>query len=97
MEPGEAMTPRPRRAPLTERIDRFQRAHPELRIAAPWATRSGLWEVSVHGKADTTAYDNGHRMMDTLEARYPETTPWKCPRRDAPQSPDKGVGTVRDR
>jgi hypothetical protein len=57
------------RAPLTDRLDRFQRAHPELRIAAPWATRSGLWEVSVHGKANTTQYDNGHRMMDTLEAR----------------------------
>jgi hypothetical protein len=58
------------RAPLIERVDRFQRAHPELRIAAPWATRSGLWEVSVRGKADTTQYDNGHRMMDALEARY---------------------------
>jgi hypothetical protein len=60
------------RAPLTERIGRFRQRHRELRIAAPWATRSGLWEVSAHGKADTTAYDNGHRMMDTLEARYPE-------------------------
>jgi hypothetical protein len=60
------------RAPLTERIDRLQQRHRELRIAAPWATRSGLWEVSVHGKADTAAYDNGHCMMDTLEARYPE-------------------------
>jgi hypothetical protein len=66
MEPGEAMTP------LTARIDRFQRAHPEYRIGAPWATLSGLWEVSVHGKADTTQYDNGHRMMDALEARYAE-------------------------
>lgn len=66
------MTPQADRAPLTERIDRFQQRHRELRIAAPWATRSGLWEVSVHAKADTTAYDNGHRMMDTLEARYPE-------------------------
>ena len=56
--------------PLTERIDRLQRAHRELVIGAPWATRSGLWEVSVRGKADTTFYDNGHRMMDALEARY---------------------------
>jgi hypothetical protein len=70
MEPSEAMTPD--RASLTERLDRFQRAHRELRIAAPWATRSGLWEVSVYGKCDTTQYDNGHRMMDALEARYSE-------------------------
>lgn len=66
------------RAPLTDRIDRFQRAHPGFRIAAPWATRSGLWEVSVHGKADTTAYDNGFRMMDTLEARHPEDARTDC-------------------
>jgi hypothetical protein len=79
MESCDIMTPQPGRAPLTDRIDRFQRAHPELRIAAPWATRSGLWEVSLHGKADTTAYDNGHRMMDTLEARYPEDTPQEMP------------------
>jgi hypothetical protein len=81
MEPGDAMTPQPDRAPLTDRIDRFQRAQRELRIAAPWATRSGLWEVSVHGKADTTAYDNGYRMMDTLEARYAED---QAPRRPRP-------------
>lgn len=68
------MTPQPNRAPLTERIDRFQQRHPGFMIAAPWATRSGYWEVSVHGKADTTAYDNGHRMMNLLEARYPEGT-----------------------
>jgi hypothetical protein len=81
MEP-EDMTPQDDRAPLTDRLDRFQRAHPELRIAAPWATRSGSWEVSVHGKADTTAYDNGHRMMDTLEARYAEDqAPWAETRR----------------
>jgi hypothetical protein len=56
--------------PLTERIDRFQRAHREYTIGAPWATLSGYWEVSVRGKADTTAYDNGQRMMDILEAGY---------------------------
>jgi hypothetical protein len=66
------MTPQPDRAPMTDRVDRFQRAHPEFRIAAPWATRSGMWEVSVRGATDNTAYDNGHRMMDALEARYAE-------------------------
>jgi hypothetical protein len=81
MGPGDAVRPEPEpepepdRVPLTGRLDRFQRAHPELRIVAPWATRSGLREVSVPGKADTTQYDNEHRMLDTLEARYPETTP----------------------
>jgi hypothetical protein len=73
--PSEAVTSRADRVPLTERIDRLQRAHHELKIAAPWATRSGYWEISVQGKADTTAYDNGHRMMDVLEARYAEDTP----------------------
>jgi hypothetical protein len=72
MEPSEAMTPQPDRAPLTDRIERFQRAHRQLMIAAPWATRSGYWEVSVRGQADTAHYDNGHRMMDTLETRYAE-------------------------
>ena len=57
---------------MIDRIDRFQRAHPELKIAAPWATRSGLWEVSVHGRADTTQYDNGHRMIEDLERRDAE-------------------------
>jgi hypothetical protein len=66
------MTPQPDGLPLTERIERLRQRHRELRIAAPWATRSGMWEVSVYGKADTTQYDNGHRMMDALEARYAE-------------------------
>ena len=66
------MTSRADRAPLTERLDRIERAHPEYMIGAPWATRSGLWEVSIRGKTDTTQYDNGHRMMDFLEARHAE-------------------------
>jgi hypothetical protein len=55
--------------PLTERIDRFQRGHPEIKIAAPWSA-SGKWEVS---EPDTPAraYDRGVDMMDDLEARYP--------------------------
>jgi hypothetical protein len=59
------------RVPLIERIDRFQRAHREYVIGAPWATRSGLWEVSVRGQEGTASYDNGRRMMDALEVRAP--------------------------
>jgi hypothetical protein len=66
------MTSRADRSPLIGRVDRFQRAHPEYVIGAPWATKSGKWEVSIRGKADFTAYDNGHRMMDLLEARNAE-------------------------
>jgi hypothetical protein len=56
--------------PLTERIDRFQRRHPEIRIAAPWATPNGKWEVSEPDRA-AVAYDNGFAMVDDLEKRYP--------------------------
>jgi hypothetical protein len=55
--------------PLTERVDRFQRRHPEILIAAPWATRTGKWEVSEPDRS-AVAYDSGRAMMDDLEARY---------------------------
>jgi hypothetical protein len=63
------MTSQADRMPLTDRIDRFQRDHREYVIGAPWATRSGLWEVSVRGQEGTAFYDNGRRMMDALEVR----------------------------
>jgi hypothetical protein len=57
--------------PLTDRVDRFQRAHPDVIMAAPWANPSGRWEVS---EPDTPAkaYDRGVDMMSDLEARYPD-------------------------
>jgi hypothetical protein len=55
--------------PLLDRVDDFQRSHPEFTIAAPYATLSHLWEVSASG--GTAQWDNGFRMMDHLEARYP--------------------------
>jgi hypothetical protein len=56
--------------PLLDRVDDFQRRRPEFTIAAPYTTFSGLWEVR---KGDsTTGYDNGFRMMNDLEARYPD-------------------------
>lgn len=59
---GEVLT-------LMERIDRFQRRHPEIQIAAPWSA-SGKWEVS-EPETSARAYDRGAVMMDDLEARYP--------------------------
>jgi hypothetical protein len=56
--------------PLLDRVDAFQRRHPEFTIAAPYNTLSHLWEVRVRG--GTAQWDNGFRMMDDLEARYPE-------------------------
>jgi hypothetical protein len=29
---------------LNQRIERIERAHPEVLISAPWATRSGRWQ-----------------------------------------------------
>jgi hypothetical protein len=56
--------------PLLDRVDAFQRRYPEITIAAPYCTLSHLWEVRT---GDGTAqWDNGVRMMDDLEARYPE-------------------------
>jgi hypothetical protein len=56
--------------PLLDRAGDFQPSHPEFTIAAPHDTLSHLWEVST---SDGTAqWDNGFRMMDDLEARYPE-------------------------
>jgi hypothetical protein len=56
--------------PLLDRVDDFQRRHPEFAIAAPYNTLSGLWEVW-DGKG-TAQWDNGFRMMDDLERRYPK-------------------------
>jgi hypothetical protein len=52
-------------------VDDFQRRHPEFTIAAHYATFGGLWEVRKDGDG-TAQWDNGFRMMDDLEARYPE-------------------------
>jgi hypothetical protein len=56
--------------PLLDRVDAFLRRHPEFTIAAPYATFSKLWEVRIGNS--TTAYDNGFRMMTSLEERYPD-------------------------
>jgi len=56
--------------PLQERIDRFLYRRHEIRIAAPWATQSGKWEVSESDSA-AVAYDNGFVMISDLEKRYP--------------------------
>lgn len=69
---SSGMTPLkvPGKLPLLERIDRFQRKHPEIRIAAPYNAH-GKWEVSEPDQA-ALAYDTGVVMMDELEARYPD-------------------------
>jgi hypothetical protein len=54
---------------LLERVDRFTAAHPEFTVAAPHTTLSGLWEVS--DDRGTSQWDNGTRMIDDLERRYP--------------------------
>jgi hypothetical protein len=53
---------------LLDRVDAFTREHPEITVAAPYATLSRLWEVS--GAGGTSQWDNGFRMMDSLERRY---------------------------
>jgi hypothetical protein len=57
--------------PLLARVEAFQRRNPGIKIAAHYTTFSKLWEVTGPGDG-TTAYDNGFRMMDDLEARYPD-------------------------
>jgi hypothetical protein len=52
-------------------VDAFQRRNPGIKIAAHYTTLSKLWEVTGPGDG-TTAYDNGFRMIDDLEERYPE-------------------------
>jgi hypothetical protein len=54
---------------LNDRIERIERAHPEILISAPWATRSGRWQVIAPGFNQT--YDNGFAMISDLEKRYP--------------------------
>jgi hypothetical protein len=65
------MTNLPAGLSLNTRIERIERAHPEILISAPWATRSGRWQVIADGEA--TSYDNGFKMIDALEKRYPAT------------------------
>jgi hypothetical protein len=55
---------------LLDRVNDFQRRHPKFTIAAPYNTLSHLWEVST--RDGTAQWDNGFRMMDDLEARYPK-------------------------
>lgn len=64
------MTNLPAGLDLNTRIERIERAHPELLISAPWATRSGRWEVSEPDCA-AKAYESGFAMADELEKRYP--------------------------
>jgi hypothetical protein len=54
---------------LNDRIERIERAHPEILISAPWATRSGRWQVIAGGEAES--YGNGWQMVEALERRYP--------------------------
>jgi hypothetical protein len=54
---------------LNERIERIERAHPEVLISAPWATRSGRWQVIAGG--ESTTYETGFKMVAELEKRYP--------------------------
>jgi hypothetical protein len=60
---SEPMTSPANALPLTERIDRFQRKHPEIKITAPWSA-GGKWEVSEPDSAVVVAYDRGVDMMD---------------------------------
>jgi hypothetical protein len=53
---------------LLERVDTFNREHPDIKIAAPYTTFSKLWEV--RDASGTSQWDNGFRMMDFLEQRY---------------------------
>jgi hypothetical protein len=63
------MTERASWLSLTERRECFERRHPGILLAAPWATPAGKWEVSVPDHA-AVAYDSGRQMIDDLEARY---------------------------
>jgi hypothetical protein len=56
--------------PLLDRVDDFQHRHPEFTIAAPYNTLSGLWEV--RDGNGTAQWDNGLRMINDLERRYPK-------------------------
>ena len=69
--PSRRETPRRQHMPRTllDRIDKLT-ARTGLLISAPYNNLSGLWEVS-DGKG-TAQWDNGRRMIDDLEMRYPE-------------------------
>jgi Bacterial regulatory proteins, gntR family len=79
--------PRPQ-LPMMVRIEGFERRLPEIKISAPWANRSGKWEVSEPDRA-AVAYDSGRQMMDDLEARYPDPGPRK---KGAEPGPDAQAG-----
>jgi hypothetical protein len=59
----------PQRTPTLERVDRFRRAHPEVKISAWHNNPSAKWEVSEPDKA-AVAYDRADVMMDDLERRF---------------------------
>ena len=64
------MTKLPVGLTLNARIEIFERAHPEILIAAPWATRTGRWQVIVP-EHEAESYERGTDMMTDLEKRYP--------------------------
>jgi hypothetical protein len=56
--------------PLNDWLDRFERAHPEILISAPWATQSGCWQVIAPGY-EPTLFESGELMRAAMESRYP--------------------------
>jgi len=55
--------------PLSERVERFRRRNPEIRITPPYSGR-GKWEVS-EPDSPARAYDTASAMLADLEKRYP--------------------------
>ena len=52
------------------RRESFEARHPEIVITTPFENASRKWEVYVPGEG-AALYDDGGRMMDALEERYP--------------------------
>jgi hypothetical protein len=54
------------------RIDQISMRQPAILITPPYKTASGKWEVTEPGRP-TASYepDQGNRMLDDLDRRYP--------------------------
>jgi hypothetical protein len=48
------------------RVQEYRAAHPDVIIAGPTETFSGLWEVSLQGRA-CMAFDSIEGMLDALD------------------------------
>lgn len=64
--------PLPRELTLIARIERFERAHTDFLISAPYSNGQNRWLVRVPGCGEPEAFEFGLVMITELERRYPQ-------------------------